>query len=286
MNYEGQRRGESPTYPTVLLNNIGLINAAKTALGIAPENLGVLKTKDNDYGFGRLDHQLSTRHQLSFRYNIEDARDLNQLVGATLDGGGIGAPSSGHNVFLNDQSLAGTLTSQFGSNMVNTALGQYARRHYNFPGVTGEPNLDIPNELLFGHNFGVLDKIWETRYQGSDSMSWISGKHFVRFGADINHVRNYVLWPGFTPIRIILPGINCLVDFANFVSPSAKIPSNFAAGPCPMALPPIGAPGLPPFPLFPVRILRISRMAFRSHFSPRRWALPSTSLPASSRRCR
>jgi len=237
MNYEGQRRGESPTYPTVLLNNIGLINAAKAALGIAQENLNILKTKDNDYGFARLDHQLNTRHQLSVRYNIENARNLNQLVGATLDGGGIGAPSSGHNVFLSDQSLSGTLTSQIGSNIVNTALGQYARRRYNFPGVSGEPNLDIPNELLFGHNFGVLDKIWETRIQGSDSMSWISGKHFVRFGGDVNHVRNYVLWPGFTPIRIIVPGINCLGAFANFVKPSAGIPSNPAAGPCP--LPPI-----------------------------------------------
>ena len=250
-NYEGQRRGESPTYPGVLLNNIGLINASKAALGLAPENLGVLKTKDNDYAFGRLDHQFDTRNQFSLRYNIEDARDLNQLVGATLDGGGIGAPSSGHNVFLNDQSLSGTLASQLGGTMVNTALGQYARRRYNFPGVTGEPNLDIPNELLFGHNFGVLDKIWETRYQGSDSVSWISGKHFVRFGADVNHVRNHVLWPGFTPIRLILPGINCLVDFANFVKPSAQIPSNFAAGPCPMALPPLGAPGLSPFPAVP-----------------------------------
>ena len=249
VNYEGQRRGESPTYPTVLVNNIRLINAAKTALGIAPENLDILKTKDNDYGFARVDHPLSTHHELSIRYNIEDARDLNQLVGATLDGGGIGAPSSGHNVFLNDQSLVGTVTSQIGNNIVNTALGQYARRHYNFPGVTGEPNLDIPNELLFGHNFGVLDKIWETRIQGSDSVSWVSGKHFVRFGADINHVRNYVLWPGFTPIRIILPGINCLVDFANFVKPSAQIPSNFAAGPCPMALPPNGDPLV--FRLFP-----------------------------------
>jgi outer membrane receptor protein involved in Fe transport len=237
MNYEGQRRGESPTYPTVLLNNIALINASKAALGIGPENLNILKTKDNDYGFARLDHQLSTRHQLSVRYNIENARNLNQLVGATLDGGGIGGPSSGHNVFLSDQSLAGTVTSQIGSNIVNTALGQYARRHYNFPGVSGEPNLDIPNELLFGHNFGVLDKIWETRIQGSDSMSWVSGKHFVRFGADVNHVRNHVLWPGFTPIRIIVPGINCLVAFANFVSPSAGIPSNPAAGPCP--LPPV-----------------------------------------------
>ena len=250
-NYEGQRRGESPTYPKVLLNNIQLINASKVALGIAPENLGVLKTKDNDYVFGRLDHELSSRHQLSVRYNLEDATNRNQLVGATLDGGGIGAPSSGHNVFLNDQSLHGTVTSQLGSNIVNTALGQYARRRYNFPGVTGEPNLDIPNELLFGHNFGVLDKIWETRFQGSDSLSWVSGRHFYRFGADVNHIRNSVLWPGFTPIRIILPGINCLVDFANFVQPSAAIPSNFAAGPCPMALPPLGAPGLPPFPAVP-----------------------------------
>src|SRR5436309_1519244 len=187
LNYEGQRRGESPTYTPVLLNNLALINASKAALGIARENLGILKTKDNDYGFARLDHELGARNQLSVRYNIENSRNLNQLVGATLDGGGIGAPSSGHNVFLSDQSLAGTLTSQIGSNLVNTALGQYARRHYNFPGVTGEPNLDIPNELLFGHNFGVLDKIGETRIQGSDSMSWISGKHFVRFGADVNH---------------------------------------------------------------------------------------------------
>src|SRR5262245_17280318 len=234
MNYEGQRRGESPTYPPVLLNNIALINASKVALGIAPENLGILKTKDNDYGIVRVDHQLREKTQLSLRYNIENGRDLNQLVGATLDGGGIGAPSSGHNVFLSDQSLAGTLTSQIGSNIVNTALGQYARRHYNFPGATGEPNLDIPNELLLGHNFGVLDKIWETRIQGSDSMSWVSGKHFVRFGADVNHVRNYVLWPGFTPIRIIIPGLNCLVDFANFVTPSARIAPDSTAGPCPL----------------------------------------------------
>src|SRR5262249_36442600 len=57
VNYEGQRRGESPTYPGVLLSNIGLINASKAALGIAPENLNILKTKDHDYAIGRVDHQ-------------------------------------------------------------------------------------------------------------------------------------------------------------------------------------------------------------------------------------
>jgi hypothetical protein len=65
MNYEGQRRGESPTYPTTLVEpvtllngvqttNLALIDSAKAALGIAPENLNILKTKDNDYGIAKL----------------------------------------------------------------------------------------------------------------------------------------------------------------------------------------------------------------------------------------
>jgi len=234
LNYEGQRRGESPTYPDVLVNNLDLINKAKVAIGIDPENLNVLKTKDNDYGIVKVDHQINSRNQFSLRYNIEDGRDLNQLVGNTLDGGGLGAPSSGHDLFVRDQSLVGIVTSQLSTKLVNTALFQYARRHYTFPGVTGQPNLDIPNELLIGHNFGVMDAIWETRVQGSDSMSLIKGTHFIQFGADVNEIQNYLLWPGFTPARIVMPGINCLVQFANFANPSANLDENPALGPCPL----------------------------------------------------
>ena len=119
--------------------------------------------------------------------------------------------------------------------LVNTFLAQYARRHYNFPGVTGQPNLDIPNTLLFGHNFGVLDAIYESRFQATDSMAWVKGNHVAKFGVDFNYVNNFVIWPGFTPMRIVMPGLNCLVDFANFVDPLAGIPSNPSDGPCPTA---------------------------------------------------
>ena len=246
MNYEGQRRAEAPTFPALLRNDLSLINAAKAVVGIAPENLNVLKTADTDNGIVKVDHQLNDKNRLSVRYNIEDARDLNQLVGNTLDGGGIGAPSSGHNVFLRDQSLVGTLSTVLRSNLVNTGLVQYARRQYDFPGVTGQPNLDIPNSLLFGHNFGVFDFIGESRVQFSDSMAWVKGSHAVSFGVDTNFVRDNVLWPGFTPMRIVLPGINCLVDFANFVNPNpsaaSQLPSNPADGPCPLAAPPFFPP--------------------------------------------
>src|SRR5580693_6003391 len=267
MNYEGQRRGESPTFPTTLTQpvmvfsntapfaptvattNLDLIDSAKEAIGLAPEGCNVplpqcppnrtnqqllnsvLKTKDNDYGIIKVDHQINAANHLALRYNVEDGRDLNQLVGSTLDGGGIGAPSSGHDVFLRDQSLVGTVATTVNPDLVNSVLVQYARRHYNFPGVTGQPNLDIPNTLLFGHNFGVLDAIYESRFQLTDSMAWVKGNHVAKFGVDYNYINNFVIWPGFTPMRIVMPGLNCLVDFANFVNPTADIPSNPADGP-------------------------------------------------------
>ncbi len=245
-NYEGQRRGESPTFPTTYVEpvtlldgtnttNAALINRAKEALGLPDETLNLLKTKDNDYGIIKVDHEFTPTTHLSVRYNIEDARDLNQLVGSTLDGGGIGVSSSGHDVFLRDQSLVGIVNSEIRPNLVNSILVQYARRHYNFPGVTGQPNLDIPNTLLMGHNFGVLDAIYESRVQISDSVAWVKGNHVAKFGIDANLVKNFVIWPGFTPMRIVLPGINCLVDFANYVNPTAGIPGAPADGPCPVA---------------------------------------------------
>lgn len=238
MNYEGQRLAESPTYPSTLVNNLDTINTVKLALGLTPENLNELKTLDHNNGFVRVDHQISANNRLAVHYGIVDARDLNTLVGDTLDGGGIGAPSSGHNTNLRDQALVGSLNTVLKANLVNTALVQYARRHYNFPGTSGEPNLDIPNTLLFGHNFGTFDAINESRVQASDSLAWIKGNHYFRMGGDFNRVWNFVIWPGFTPMRIVLPGFNCMVDFARFVNQTAVIPENPANGPCPTGAPP------------------------------------------------
>lgn len=246
LNYEGQRLGESPTYPFTLIgnsslglpDNVPLVNRAKAALGLPAENLNILKTLDNDNGFARLDHQITTNNRLVLHYTVVDARDLNVLVGDTLDGGGIGGPSGGHNTFLRDQSLVGTVNSLLKPSVVNTALVQYARRHYNFPATTGQPGIDLPNTLSFGHNFGTFDAINESRAQVSDSIAWVKGNHYWKFGGDFNHIWDFVIWPGFTPMRIITPGFNCLVDFARFVNQTAVVPENPADGPCPTAAPP------------------------------------------------
>ena len=244
LNYEGKRRAESPVYPPDLVNNIQLIDQAKALMGLAPEGClgsvstclpnfagnpanitqpqafnflkGFLRTGDDDFGFVRVDHQLTNNNRVAVRYNVEDIRSLNQLVGSTLDGGGIGVPSGGRNLYVRDQSVVATLNTLFSNNVVNTALGQFARRHYNFYGATGQPDFSVLNDLELGHNFGTNDRLYETRGQFSDSVSWIKGNHIIRFGADANWLSSLENFPGFTPVRMLIPGLTCFSNFAEY----------------------------------------------------------------------
>ena len=269
LNYEGKRRAESPVYPPDLVNNIQLIDQAKALMGLAPEGClgsvnsclpnfagnpanitepqafsflkGFLRTGDDDFGFVRVDHQLTNNNRFAVRYNLEDIRSLNELVGSTLDGGGIGVPSGGRNLYVRDQSVVATLNTVFSHNLVNTVLAQYARRHYNFYGATGQPDFSILNDLELGHNFGTNDRLYETRAQFSDSVSWIKGKHIVRFGADLNWLSSLENFPGFTPVRMLVPGVTCFANFAEYFNgkfgakyPTAGTGLDQLAGFCPV----------------------------------------------------
>jgi hypothetical protein len=277
VNYEGKRRAESPIYPPDLVNNILLIDQAKATMGIGPEGCtgGVakclpnfagdpnnitqdqafgflktfLKTGDDDFGFVRFDHQLTTNNRLAVHYNIEDTRSLGELVGSTLDGGGIGVPSGGRNLFVRDQAVVGTLNTVLSPNVVNTVLAQYARRHYSFVGATGEPDFSILNDLELGHNFGTNDRLYETRVQLSESVSWVKGTHIMKFGADGNWLTSLEQFPGFTPVRMLVPtgagpgatAADCLASFAegfnqeNANYPTAGTGLDAAAARCPVA---------------------------------------------------
>jgi len=141
-NYEGQRRAQSPTYPGLLfapvdasvapflpagvVTNLDAINAVKQDMGIPAENLSVLKIGDLDNALVKIDHQLNKDNHVTLRYSILDARNLNVMVGETLDGGGIGLPSAGRNGLARDQALAGTWNSQITSTLVNSFLNGLA----------------------------------------------------------------------------------------------------------------------------------------------------------------
>ncbi len=272
INYEGKRRGESPLYPPDLVNNLQVIDDAKALMGLAPEGCSAaglaacggapgtsfssaqafgflknfLKTSNNDYGFARLDHQFNANNRLALRYNVEDARDSGELVGQTLDGGGIGTPSGGRDLFVRDQSVVATLDSILKPNLVNSLVAQYARRHYNFLGMTGQPDFSILNDLEVGHNFGTNDRLYESRVQLADSLAWVKGNHVVKFGLDGNYLSSLENFPGFDPTRMLVPtgGVSaaaCLAVFSEYfntnfgadVAPPAAVANAATAGGCP-----------------------------------------------------
>ena len=139
---EGCSKGLNACLPNFAGNPANITQAQ--ALGFLQP---FLKTSNNDNGFARLDHQFNSNNRLAIRYNVEDSRNSGELVGQTLDGGGIGVPSGGRDLLVRDQSVFATLDSVVAPNLVNTVIAQYARRHYNFLGETGQPDFSILNDL-------------------------------------------------------------------------------------------------------------------------------------------
>jgi hypothetical protein len=210
-NYEGQRRGESPTYNSIVLGNIGppdgskpnTINSVKVnVFHLAPENLNVLRASNNDNGFVRLDENFSDRNYLYIRYFINDGRLTNQ---SPLNNG-FDLPSAFKNNNIRDQSLAGGLTTTFSTHLINELHMQYARRVFDFPVVATQPHLEVENEFAVGVNRGNPDIYREHRFELVDNASYNLAKHTISFGGNFDRVSTFESFPLFYPFE---------ADFAN-----------------------------------------------------------------------
>ncbi|MBV8050145.1 MAG: TonB-dependent receptor [Acidobacteriaceae bacterium] len=216
-NYEAQRRAESPTYNSAVLNNITAINQVKTQVfGLAPENLFVLRDGNTDNGFFRLDENFNTRNNLYVRYFINDDRLTNQ---SPLNNG-FDLPSAFKNNYIRDQSLAGGLTSLLSSSWVNELRMEYAHRKFDFPVVSTQPHLEVANTFAVGVNRGNPDIYRESRYELVDNVTHNFANHTVAFGGNFDHVGTYESFPLFYPFE---------ADFADL---SAFLGTDGAAG-CP-----------------------------------------------------
>jgi len=110
----------------------------------------------------------------------------------------------------------GTLDTTLSPTLINNFLAQFARRHYNFYGMTGQPDFSILNDLEIGHNFGTNDRLYESRAEFADSLSWVKGNHVAKFGFDGNYLWSLENFPGFDPTRLLVPGVTCLANFAEY----------------------------------------------------------------------
>ncbi|MGH9774400.1 MAG: TonB-dependent receptor domain-containing protein [Candidatus Acidiferrales bacterium] len=207
-NYEAQRRGESPFYNSVVLQNIAAINQVKTiAFGLAPENLNVLRVSNYDDGFIRVDHTFNQNELLFLRYFVTDARLTNQ---SPLNDG-FDLPSGFKDNFIRDQSLVGSLTSLFGSNLINEFRAQFARRSFNFPTDTTQPHLEVQDLFTVGVNRGNPDSYLEKRFEMVDNFTINHEKHSISFGGNFDYVSTRESFPLFFPFEADFPGLGAFL---------------------------------------------------------------------------
>jgi len=216
-NYEAQRRAESPTYNSAVLNNLTAINNVKTnVFNLPPENLFVLRDGNTDNGFIRLDENFNPKNTLYLRYFINDDRLTNQ---SPLNNG-FDLPSAFKNNYIRDQSLAGGLTTVFSPSWVNDLRMQYAHRTFDFPVVSTQPHLEVANTFAVGVNRGNPDIYRESRFELVENVTHNVSNHTISFGGNFDRVGTYESFPLFYPFE---------ADFADL---SAFLGTDGAAG-CP-----------------------------------------------------
>jgi hypothetical protein len=136
----------------------------------------------------RGDHQINGSNQLSMRfgYNPSDLTGIqdesqNQTLGQN-DFSRTGIQT------LRDLSFVTSLTSTLSNSVVNEARFSYGRRKATFDSQIPGTAIQISGAAFLGSNpFSPVNRT-ETRYQLTDNVNYVRGKHTFKFGGDINFV--------------------------------------------------------------------------------------------------
>ncbi len=89
-----------------------------------------------------------------------------------------------------DQTVVGQHTIALSNTLLNETRFQYARRglHYGYSPLAGgsNPAVNIVGVAFFGREpFSTVDRT-EKRWEAADNVTWIHGRHSVKFGVDAN----------------------------------------------------------------------------------------------------
>lgn len=163
------------------------------AAGTLPR-LGVRKLRsdlfatagDDTEGAFKINQQIGTASSLMVRYSFTNDRRWRDALGA----GSLTDFSGRGDAFTRDHALVGQLLSPLNPNVVNDLRFQIARRYVlTRPNEQNGPQIVVPGVMTFGHVTDAPSARTEDHYQLLDSVAINRGKHLLRFGGAINHVR-------------------------------------------------------------------------------------------------
>ena len=128
---------------------------------------------------------------------------------------------------------------------------QFAHRRFDFPSVSFEPYLQIPNTLDMGRHVNAVDATQETRYEAGDTVSYLSGTHNVRFGGNLYHLRQNFVLDASDPALVLFPNLDAFLGKPPFPPFPFPVLFDFVVGPNGERPPaPLGFTKSANFPLF------------------------------------
>jgi len=141
----------------------------------------------------RLDHQWNQRNSSFVRVSVSPSFVTGIQVNAQNQTFGQNAGSRTSLQNARDVAVVGQHVTSFTNSIFNEARFQFARRGllYGFSQLPGGSNVgvDILGFASFGREpFSSIQRI-ERRFQWTDNLSWIKGRHTFKFGGDINLIQ-------------------------------------------------------------------------------------------------
>ncbi len=142
---------------------------------------------------GRIDQNWNPQNSTFLRVNVSPSLVTGIQVNAQNQNFG---QNAGTRTSLNqyrDVAVATQHVTSISNTLLNEVRFQFARRglHYGFSQLPGGDQIavNIPGVAFFGREpFSTVDRI-ERRWQMTDNVTKIGGKHTIKFGADINLVQ-------------------------------------------------------------------------------------------------
>ncbi len=147
------------------------------------------RKRRNNVALGKVDWNISPNHTFTGSYNWH--RWISPSGIQTQQTLGRAASDNGTDGVKTDVFIA-RLSSVLSSRLVNQASFQFGR-DFEFQSPNSlDPRTTITNGISFGMSEFLPRPAWpdERRFQWTDTVSWTTGRHTIKAGLDINHVRD------------------------------------------------------------------------------------------------
>ncbi len=171
--------------PTVSLPPASCAVALKATLTAKPKTMELFKSNSGVFPFTtdsrafslRFDHRVGEKHQTFLRYNYTSSDDQNRNTHALV------GFSRSDNLDVLDSNVVAGWTWILNSNLVNESRFQWNYRHYYVrSNESNGPEFNITGYGYFNRDIFLPGLLIGRRYEVSDSLSYLHGKHRMKFG--------------------------------------------------------------------------------------------------------